>query len=79
MSLPADLDPKELRPLLHAEIDNLRDDLLGVAYRLLLELELQQAMEDLDDSVDQARANGHLTPETVAAAIAAHRAGHPYG
>lgn len=78
MSTLADLDPKELRPLLHAEIDRLRDADLALAHRVLLEIELQQVTDELDASADEARAAGRLTPERIAAAIAAHRAAHPY-
>jgi hypothetical protein len=78
MSTLADLDPKDLRPLLHAEIDKLRDADLALAHRLLLEIELQQVTGELDAAADEARAAGRLTPERIAAAIAAHRAGHPY-
>ena len=72
------IDPKDLRPLLHAEIDKLRDEHLELAHRLLQEIELQQVMDDLDDAADEARAAGRLTPERIAEAIAAHRAAHPY-
>ena len=78
MSTQTDLDPKELRPLLHAEIDKLRDEDLALAHRALLEIELGQVMDDLDDAADEARAAGRLTPERIAEAIAAHRAAHPY-
>ena len=78
MSTLADLDPKELRPLLHAEIDRLRDADLALAHRVLLEIELQQVTDELDASADEARAAGRLTPERIVAAIAAHRATHPY-
>jgi hypothetical protein len=78
MSTLTDIDPKDLRPLLHAEIDKLRDEHLELAHRLLLEIELQQVMGDLDDAADTARAAGRLTPERIAEAIAAHRAAHPY-
>lgn len=71
-------DPKELRPLLHAEVDKLRDENLGLAHRMLLEIELQQVTDELDEAFDEARAAGRLTPESIAAAIAAHRAAHPY-
>ncbi len=71
-------DPKELRPLLHAEIDRLPDVQLALAHRVLLEVELQQLTEELDGAADEARAAGHLTAERIAAAIAAHRAAHPY-
>jgi hypothetical protein len=78
MSTLADLDPKELRPLLHAEIDKLRDENLALAHRVLREIELQQVTDELDDAADAARAAGRLTPERIAEAIAAHRAAHPY-
>lgn len=74
----APVDPKELRPLLHAEIDRLRDEHLQLAHRLLLEIELQQVTDELDATFDEARASGRLTPERIADAIAAHRAAHPY-
>jgi hypothetical protein len=78
MNARPEIDPKVLRPLLHAEIDKLRDEDLGLAHRLLLEIEMQQVMDDLDDAADEARAAGRLTPERIAAAIVAHRAAHPY-
>jgi hypothetical protein len=78
MSKLAETDPKDLRPLLHAEIDKLRDEDLALAHRLLLEIELQQVTSELDAAADEARAAGCLTPERIAEAIAAHRAVHPY-
>ena len=80
MSTPATMpvDPKELRPLLHADIDRLPDENLGLAHRMLLEIELQQLTEELDDAADEARAAGRLTPESIAAAVAAHRTARPY-
>ena len=78
MSTLTDIDPKELRPLLHGDVERLRDEHLGLAHRMLLEIELQQVMDDLDDAADEARAAGRLTPERIAEAIAAHRAAHPY-
>lgn len=71
-------DPKELRPLLHRDLDRLSDEHLALAHRLLLEIELQQVMDELDDAADAARAAGRLTPERIAAAVAAHRAAQPY-
>ena len=72
------VDPKDLRPLLHAEIDRLPDAHLGLAHRVLLELELEQVLSELDDAADAAHAAGHLTAERISASIAAHRAAHPY-
>ena len=78
MNSHTEIDPKDLRPLLHAEIDKLRDKDLGLAHRLLLEIELHQVMDDLDDAADEARAAGRLTPERIGEAIAAHRAAQSY-
>jgi len=77
MNARTEIDPKDLRRLLPAEIDKLRDEDLGPVHRLLLETEMQQVMDDLDDAADEARAAGRLTPESIANAVAAHRAAHP--
>ncbi len=71
-------DPTELRPLLHADIDRLPDVQLGLAHRLLMEIELEQLTAELDGAADKAREEGKLTPESISAAIAAHRAARPY-
>src|SRR6266446_5537684 len=60
MNTPTEIDPKDLRPLLHAEIDKLRDEDLALAHRMLREIEAQQVMNDLDDAADEARAAGGL-------------------
>jgi len=71
-------DAAELRPMLHAEVDRLRDEHLGLAHRALLEIELHQLAGELDDSVDAAISASRLNLESIAAAVAAHRAEHPY-
>ncbi len=71
-------DPKVLRPMLHTQVDTLPDAALELARRFLLEIELQQITAELDDAADEARAAGRLTPEQITAAVAAHRAAHPY-
>lgn len=71
-------DAAELRPMLHAEVDRLRDEHLGLAHRALLEIELHQLAGELDDSADAAISASRLNLESIAAAVAAHRAEHPY-
>ena len=71
-------DPHELRPLLHQELERLPDSALESVRVLLLEIELAEVTATLDDAADAARAAGHMTPESIAAAVAAHRAAHPY-
>lgn len=66
MNVPAAIDPKDLRRLLHAEIGKLRVEQLEQAHRILPGIELQQVMDDMDDAA------GRLTPERFAEAIAAH-------
>ncbi len=53
-------DPKELRPLLHAEVDKLRDENLLVLHRVALELELDEVTERLNAGFDADRAAGKL-------------------
>lgn len=67
------VDPKELRPLLHAEVDKLRDENLLVLHRVALELELDEVTERLNAGFDADRAEGKLAqvPEMIRAARAA--------
>lgn len=71
-------DPAQLRPLLHAEVDRLSDEHLSLAHRALLEIELHQLAGELDDTADAAASSSKLTLESIAAAVAQHRALHPY-
>ncbi len=68
-------DPKELRPLLHAEVDRLRDENLVVLHRVALELELDEVTNRLNEGFDSDRAAGKLAqvPEIIRAARAAIR------
>ena len=70
-------DPKELRPLLHAEVDKLRDENLLVLHRVALELELDEVSERLNAGFDADRAAGKLArlPELIREARAALRVG----
>lgn len=63
----APVDPKELRPLLHAEVDRLRDENLLVLHRVALELELDEVTERLNEGFDADRAAGKLArlPEII--------------
>lgn len=74
MSVTLATDPGQLRPLLHAEVDRLSDELLGVAHRVLLEIELHQLVGSLDDAADAAKP----TLESIATAVAEHRSVRPY-
>ena len=78
MSTPAftPVDPKKLRPLLHAEVDKLRDENLLVLHRVALALELDEVTERLNAGFDADRAAGKLArlPEMIREARAAVRA-----
>lgn len=52
--------PSELRPLLHEEVDKLRDENLLLLHRVAMELELDEVTERLDAEFDKARADGKL-------------------
>jgi hypothetical protein len=56
----------------------LSDEHLSLAHRALLEIELHQLAGDLDDAVDAAQNAGKLTLESIALAVAEHRALRPY-
>ena len=78
MSPLTDIDPKDLRPLLHAEIDKLKDEDLAAAHRALLEIEMQRLLNEMDEATDRAWESGEITKEKIAEAILEHRRKHPY-
>ncbi len=63
----ATVDPEKLRPLLHAEVDKLRNDSLLVLHRVAMELELDEVSDRLNAGFDEDRANGKLArlPEMI--------------
>ena len=75
MSTLTELDPKQLRPLLHAEIDRLRDEDVALLHRVALQLELEEVSSRLDAGFDADRAAGKLArlPELVREARATLR------
>ena len=72
------LDPKELRPLLHSEIDRLPDEHLEKAHRALLEIEMKHLAGDLDMLFGEAQSVGRLTADSIAETITEYRKEHPY-
>jgi hypothetical protein len=75
MNTPADINPKDLRPLLHAEIDKLRDENVALLHRVALQLELEEVSRRLDVAFDADRAAGKLArlPEIIREARTALR------
>ena len=78
MNALSDIDPKDLRPLLHAEIDKLRDEDLALVHRAMLEIELRRLADKLGADFDEDWASGRLTKENIQEAILEHRRKHPY-
>ena len=73
------IDPNELRPLLHAEVDKLRVENLWVLHRVAMELELDEVTDRLNAGFDADRATGKLErlPEIIRearASLHAHQA-----
>ena len=75
-SMPTSLDPAELRPALHARIDQLDAESLAVLHRVALQLELDELVTQVDAEFDTLREQGRLErlPEIVGEARAAIRA-----
>ena len=73
------LDPSELRPLLHAEVDELRAENLLVLHRVALELELEEVTDRLNEGFEADRAAGKLArlPEIIRGSRAAIHARQP--
>lgn len=74
--MPTSFDPADLRPTLHARIDQLDGEALAVLHRVALQLELEQLVTQVDAEFDALRAQGRLerVPEIVRDARAAIRA-----
>ena len=75
-SMPTSLDPAELRPVLHARIDQLDGESLAVLHRVALQLELEELVSQVDADFDALREQGRLErlPEIIREARAAIRA-----
>ena len=78
MAVITDPQAAQLRPLLHQEIDRLRDEDLAAARRVLLELEATLLARELGGDLAKDWASGTLTDEGINAAIHEHRQRHPY-
>jgi hypothetical protein len=78
MSTPTEIDPKDLRPLLHAEIDKRKDEDLAAVHGALREIEMQRILHKMDEATDRAWESGAITKEKIAEAILEHRRTHPY-
>jgi hypothetical protein len=81
MNLQLDKPPKDakaLREELHKHVDDLPEGDLQAVNKVLGHLVIDRLVGELNDAFDEDRRAGRLTPERIQAAIAAHRAKHPY-
>ena len=78
MSTLANVDPKDLRPLVHERIDQLTDKELESIRQALLDLEIRHLRESVGRAVDEAYAAGKCEVAGVEASVREHRAAHPY-
>ena len=78
MSTLANVDPKDLRPLVHARIDQLSEPELESIRQALLDLEIRHLRKSVGQAVDEAYASGKCEAAGVEASIREHRAAHPY-
>ncbi len=68
----------ERKAALHARIDSMDGEQLTVLERAFLRLEANRLVAEISEAFDEARRDGRMTEETIQAAIAEHRAKHPY-
>ena len=78
MNAATEMDPKQLRPLLHRKLDEFSDSEIAAVHDLLREFERRWLFAQMADEAEQDRLAGKLDPGLVEAAIRAHRAQHPY-
>ncbi len=74
--MPTTLEPSELRPALHAKVDQLDGEALAILHRVALRLELDQVVAEVDAEFDTLREQGRLAhlPQIIQEARAAIRA-----
>ena len=78
MNPATDIDPKDLRPLLHRKLDEFSDSEIAAVHDLLREFERRWLFAQMVDDAEQDRQAGKLEPALVDAAIRTHRARQPY-
>jgi hypothetical protein len=72
MSIP---EPSELRPALHAKVEQLDGEALAILHRVALQLEIDQLVAEVDTEFDSLRQQGKLggLPDIIREARAAIR------
>ncbi|WP_395741609.1 hypothetical protein [Prosthecobacter sp.] len=75
----ADLDPRELRPLLHQKLDAFSDSAIAAVNDLLIEFERRWLFAQMSEEAESDRLAGKHDPALIEQAVRAHRSKHPYG
>jgi hypothetical protein len=74
-AMPTTLESSDLRPALHAKVEQLDGEALAILHRVALQLEIEQLVGEVDADFDNLRAQGGLDrlPEIIREARAAIR------
>ena len=79
MSAPtANLNPQELRPLLHQKLDAFSDGAIAAVNDLLVEFERRWLFAQMIEEAEADRLLGKHDPALIEQAVQVHRARHPY-
>jgi pyruvate/oxaloacetate carboxyltransferase len=65
--MPTTLESSQLRPALHAKVDQLQGEALAILHQVALQLELDQVVAEVDREFDTLRGKGWLDrlPEII--------------
>lgn len=76
--MPTTFEPSNLRPELHAKVDQLDGEALAILHRVALRLELDQVVAEVDAGFDTLREQGRLgrLPEIIQEAVEAGSSGN---
>ena len=78
LTAPVPTDPKKLLPLLHQRLDDASAEEISAVHRFLLRLEAHRLADELGSGLQADWESGRITQDSIAAAVAEHRARHPY-
>lgn len=74
----ANLNPQELRPLLHQKLDAFSDNAIAAVNDLLIEFERRWLFAQMSEEAEADRSAGRHDPALIEQAVRAHRSRHPY-
>lgn len=74
----ANLNPQELRPLLHQKLDAFSDSAIAAVNELLVEFERRWLFAQMSEEAEADRLAGKHDEALIEQAVRAHRVRHPY-